>query len=528
MTTLDWIVILTYLLGMIGLGFILGKKHTSEEDYYLGGRRLSWWAVGISTMATQTSAISFISKPAFVALRPGGGLTWLQYELAVPLAMVVVLMFLAPLFRKLELVSVYEYLERRFNPSIRYLVSLLFLLSRGLAAGVVVYTTAIVLAVCLGIPLWFTILIIGLVTIVYDTFGGMPAVVYSDVIQMAILLGGVIVCILYAVNHVGGFGTIITVMPAERLNTLDLSTGVNDGSYVPFWGFLIGGFFLFISYYGTDQSQVQRQLSAKSINDVRKSLLFNGFSRFPLTVLYMLLGIAVWGVYHVSPELQAAVPDDHPDYLVPLYILLYLPAGIRGLLFASILAAAMSSLDSVLNSLSASTVRDFLRPNKLSDSGKLRLSKWVTMAWGVVITAFAFIAENISATVIETINMIGSVFYGPILAAFLAGILVRRVTSRGIFAGIISGIGLNLALWFFAPGIHWMWWNVIGCLVTIVLTYAISLLRVEAQPPDLGKYTLRWSDILKNERSWFSTYLSLAIYFVLMLAILIFISELVS
>jgi len=270
MTLLDWLVILTYLLGMIGLGFILGKKHTSEEDYYLGGRRLSWWAVGISTMATQTSAISFISKPAFVALRPGGGLTWLQYELAVPLAMIVVLMFLAPLFRKLELVSVYEYLERRFSPSIRYLVSLLFLLSRGLAAGVVVYTTAIVLAVCLGIPLWLTILIIGVVTIVYDTFGGMPAVVYSDVIQMAILLGGVIVCILYAASSVGGFGKIVTAMPAERLNTLDLSTGLGDGSHVPFWGFLIGGFFLFISYYGTDQSQVQRQLSAKSIDDVRQ------------------------------------------------------------------------------------------------------------------------------------------------------------------------------------------------------------------------------------------------------------------
>jgi len=268
--------------------------------------------------------------------------------------------------------------------------------------------------------------------------------------------------------------------------------------------------------------------SAKSIDDARKSLLFNGFARFPLTVLYMLLGIAVWGVYHVSPELQAAVPHEHPDYLVPLYILLYLPGGIRGLLFASILAAAMSSLDSVLNSLSASTMRDFLRPDKLPDSVKLRLSKWVTIAWGVVITAFAFIAEHISTTVIETINMIGSVFYGPILAAFLTGILVKRVNSRGIFAGIISGISFNLALWFFAPGIHWMWWNVLGCLGTMMLTYLISLLRVEVQPPHLEKYTLRWSDIIENERSWFSTYLSLALYFVLMLATLIFISVMVA
>jgi SSS family solute:Na+ symporter len=528
MNIVDWLVIGIYLSGMIGLSVFLGRNQSNEEDYYIGGRKLPWLALGISTMATQTSAISFISKPAFVALRPGGGLTWLQYELAVPLAIIAVLVFLVPFFRKLELLSVYEYLELRFNAAVRYLVSLIFLISRGLAAGVVVYTTAIVLSVCLEIPLWITILIIGVITIIYDTIGGMPAVVYSDVIQMSILLSGIILCIVYAANSTGGLEAVFTAFPSERLNTLDLRSGLGDGSPVPFWGFLTGGFFLFFSYYGTDQSQVQRQLSAESTDDARKSIIFNGFSRFPLTLLYMLLGMSVWAVYQISPELQASVPRDQPDSLIPRYILLYLPGGIRGILFAAILAAAMSSLDSVLNSLSASTMRDFIRPGHQQASAKLRLSKLVTVCWGIIITGFAFLVSHISHTVIEAINMIGSVFYGPILASFLVGILSKRVNAAGIFSGILAGVSGNLILWIFAAEIHWMWWNVSGCLVTVALTFAVSLVKTEPRLSSAEKYMLRWDDILKNERPWIPVYLSLICYFVLMLSLLIFISRLAS
>ena len=209
MNILDWSIIIVYLMGMIGLSVFLGRKQSNQEDYYVGGRNLPWWAVGISTMATQTSAISFISVPAFVALAPLGGLTLLQYEMSVPLAMIVVMAFLLPFFRKLELVSVYEYLEMRFGPSVRYLVSTVFLISRALATGVGVYAIAIVLSVCLSTPLWLNILIIGIVTIIYDTIGGMAAVVYSDVIQMVILLNGVVLCIIYAANSVGGFEVIV-------------------------------------------------------------------------------------------------------------------------------------------------------------------------------------------------------------------------------------------------------------------------------------------------------------------------------
>jgi len=363
MNSLDWFIIVIYMFGMIGLSVYLGRGQSNAEDYFVGGRKLSWWSVGISTMATQTSAISFISIPAFVALTEGGGLTWLQYDLAVPLAIILVMVFLIPFFRRLKLVSVYEYLEWRFDPSVRYLVSGVFLVSRGLATGVGVYASGIVLAVCLGIPLWLTILIIGVVTVIYDTIGGITAVVYSDVIQMVVLLSGIVVCIVYAADIVGGLDDVWASFPKSRRIAIDPATGLDGaGASVPFWAFLFGGIFLYTSYYGTDQSQVQRELSAATTADTKKSLLLNGFARFPLTILYVLLGMVMLAVFQNSPELIERVPYNKPDYLVPQFILLYLPQGLRALIFASLLSAAMSSLDSALNSLSASTVHDCIAP----------------------------------------------------------------------------------------------------------------------------------------------------------------------
>lgn len=522
MSAFDWSIIIVYLGGMIGLSVYWGRGQSSQEDYYVGGRKLPWWAVGVSTMATQTSAISFISIPAFVALKPGGGLTWLQYEMAVPLAIILVMALLIPFFRKLELISVYEYLELRFDPSVRSLMSAVFLISRALATGVGVYASAIVLSVCLSTPLWSTILIIGVVTIIYDTIGGITAVVYSDVIQMVILLGGLVLCIIYAAINVGGFDTILSSFPAERWNTVDFSTGLGDGSTTPFWGFLIGGLFLYISYYGTDQSQVQRELSAGSLDDTKRSLAFNGLARFPLTVLYIFLGLAVGAAYMQSPELRAAVPTDHLDYLVPQFILQHLPAGMRAVLFAAILAAAMSSLDSALNSLSASTLRDFIeRGRDLSQQRILLLSKLTTVMWGLIITGFAFLVGNISETVVEGINKIGSAFYGPILASFLTGVLSKRANATGVFVGVLAGVGFNLFLWLALSEIYWMWWNLFGLLVSVAVTLMVSRVTAPPRPEQIRSYTLSGSGMLQQERRWFPMYALLVGYFVVILAFML-------
>lgn len=518
MTRLDWNILLLYLLSTIALSLYLGRRQKNEEDYYVGGRKLPWWAVGISTMATQTSAVSFISIPAFVALKEGGGLTWLQYELALPLAMIVLMAVLIPFFRELQLVSVYQYLELRFSPAMRSTLSLVFMVSRGLGTAVGVYASAIVLSVGLNIPLWLTILLIGAVTILYDTLGGMAAVVYSDVLQMAILLVGVITCITYAASSVGGLEEVWSLFPTERQQVLDFSMGIGDSSAAPLWPYLIGGFFLYLSYYGTDQSQVQRELSTPSVRDTRLSLLFNGLSRFPLTLLYVIMGVAIFAVYQQSPELQNAIPADNPDYLVPEFIVQMLPAGLRGLLFAALLAAAMSSLDSALNSLSAVTMRDFIEKRLPQRSQYFLLwSKLTTVAWGVAITGFAFVVGNISDTVLESINKVSSAFYGPILATFLVGILSRRVQANAMLAGCLSGVGFNLILWLGFPTVHWMWWNLVGCGVAIAI--AFLLIRGNAIAPTITQYTLS-SAQLQEQTRWLPAYCVLGGYFVVMLGTL--------
>ncbi len=514
MTVLDWLIIATYMLGMIGLSAYLGRGQADEADYYLGGRDLPWWAVGISTMATQTSAISFISIPAFVALKPGGGLTWLQYELAVPLAIVFAMVFLLPFFRRLELITVYEYLELRFGPRTRLLVSGVFLLSRGLGTGVGVYASGIVLSVCLGIPVAATILLIGAVTVVYDTIGGMKAVVFSDVIQMFVLVVGLLLCIGFVAVEVGGLGVIFTSLSPDRWRAMDLSTGLGDGSETPFWAFLIGGFFLYSSYYGVDQSQVQRELSAPTIRDTKRSLMLNGLARFPLTLLYLLLGAAAAAIYLRSPALREAVADSgKADFLIPHLILQQLPQGLRAVLFAAILSAAMSSLDSALNSLSAATMRDFVdKLCSLPPKRQLLFNKLATVFWGVLITGFAFLVGNISDTVVEGINKIGSAFYGPILAVFLMGLLWKRSTATGAVCGLLVGVGTNLMLWLFRPDVHWMWWNVFGLSVAIAVTAVVSRFTPAAPPEKVAAYTLCRSSVWEETKQWWRSYAVLGLY----------------
>jgi len=519
---LDWSIIAIYIAGMIGLSVFLARGQTNQADYYVGGRDLPWWAVGISTMATQTSAISFMSIPAFVALKPGGGLTWLQYELAVPLAIIGVCIFLLPFFRKLELISVYQYLELRFGGSVRSLISAVFLLSRGLGTGVGLYASAIILTVVLDIPLWATILMMGFVTVVYDTIGGMKAVVYSDVIQSGILFLGIFLCIWFAGANYGGFDGALTALPAERWRAIDWGTGLDGGSETPFWGFLVGGLFLYMAYYGTDQSQVQRELSAATLADTRKSLYFNGFVRFPLTLLYVIMGVALGVAYSKSLELQTQVPRELMDFLVPVLVLQELPAGVRGVLVSALLAGAMSSLDSALNSLSAATMRDFIEKNReLSDRQSLLYGKLTTVAWGVIITGFAFLVGGISDTVIESINMIGSAFYGPILAAFLVGVLSKRATTAGIFTGVVGGVGFNVIVWVFFPGVFWMWWNLFGLLAAVTVTFVVSLFTRPRPLDEVERYTLAGSGIFLEQRRWYPGYTVLIGYFFVILAVMV-------
>lgn len=477
MNYIDFSIIALYILAFLLLGRMF-KDSKSGKDYFLGGNSFGWFPLSISTAATQLSAISFISAPAFVGLKEGGGMMWLTYEFAVPIAMLFLMIFLVPPMFKSGVVSVYAFLEERYHTSTRVLLSIVFQISRAFATSVMVYTVALILTSVMDIPMYVTILIIGAVTLIYSYQGGMKAVVYGDVIQMGILFMGIIICFAFGLHYLGGWSAFLQSVDTQRVNVVDFNAyGFDGGSQFGFWPMFIGGFFLYASYYGTDQSQVQRLLSAKDLPTVRKALLCNGLMRFPITLTYCVMGLIIGTLVVKNPDFRALVPIDKPDLMIPIFIKEYLPHGVIGVLLIAIFSAAMSSLSSTINSLSAASIEDFFnRRNQLSDKDYMKYSKMAAIFWGIVCITLAFFTGDIAKTVIEAINKIGSVFYGPIFATFIAAIGIRRTNFIGANAGLLVGVGVNVYLWLFCPEIFWFWWNAIGAVVTLIVSVSVSLL----------------------------------------------------
>lgn len=477
----DWLIVGIYIISLLGLSFYLSKGQETTDDYYLAGRSFKWWQVGLSTMATQLGAVSFISAPAFVGIREGGGMQWLTYEFAVPLAMIFLIIVIFPPLYRSGIISIYEYLEQRFGESTRLILSCVFQFSRAFAAGITVYAIGIILSAVFDIPLWVTIIIAGVIALIYDYFGGMKAVVISDVIQMCILSVGIVICGWYALSLLGGWDSFFNTIDPERMQIIDWSnTGLGTNQEFGFLPMVFGGFFLYASYYGCDQSQAQRMLSAQNLKEVRKALVFNSLFRFPLVFLYCTMGLMIGAYVSMNAGFGEQMPAGQPDYMVPLFIIKYLPHGIIGLLIVAIFSAAMSSLDSALNSLSAATVEDLIirgRAESLSMDQKMRYSKLTTLFWGIVCIVLAFAAGHIAETIIEAINKMGSLFYGPVIATFVLAILTKRTHTTGMNIGIITGVLFNFMLWiFFSETVFWFWWNVSGFLVTLGVAWGYSLL----------------------------------------------------
>jgi SSS family transporter len=476
MNFFDYAIIFLYIGGFLCLGFVF-KNQADKNDYYLGGRSFGWFPLAMSTAATQLSAVSFISAPAFVGLKEGGGMVWLTYEFAVPLAMIVLMVVIVPTFYKSGIVSVYEFLERRFDASTRVLLSIVFQISRAFGTGVMIYTVAIILESVMEIPMWQSIVIIGIVTMVYSLFGGMKAVVYGDMIQMIILFVGIVICFGFGLHYLGGWGNFIDKVEPERLTAVNFSSlGVNGDGF-GFWPMLVGGFFLYVSYYGTDQSQVQRLLSASSIKTMRQTLVANGLLRFPVTLAYCIMGLVI-GTFAMSEAgFLSQIPAGQPDKMIPVFIKDYLPNGVIGLLIVAIFSAAMSSLSSAVNSLSAASVEDlFARGKEIPEKKYMNMSRLTALFWGVVCVVIAFFVGDIADTVIEAINKVGSVSFGPILAIFIAAILVKKINGLGANLGLLAGVGLNVYMWLAVPDIFWFWWNAIGAVVTFVVAYLVSMI----------------------------------------------------
>ncbi len=505
--SIDWVIIILYLIGMIGLSVFLARGQKSQKDYYLGGNNTGAWPIAISTMATQCSTNSILGAPAFVAFSVGGGLLWLQYEIAVPFAMIFLMIFLLPLYRRLGIISVYAYLEKRFNKTTRLVLSLLFQFIRAFGTGVTVYGISIVISYCTGINFTWAVVLLGVITIIYDSIGGMKAVIYSDVIQMIVLYGAIIFTVFVAMDLVGGFSETLATFDPDRMKALDFSSAGFDGNSFTFLPSLIGGFFLYIAYYGCDQSQVQRELSTKSVDDTNWALFINGMMRFPLVLTYCFLGVCIGAYVTKNPDFINLLPleNGEPNYnlSVPVFVIKYFPVGAVGLVMVGLFSAAMSSLDSTINSLSATTMQDVFKSylnKQFTDKQELYISKALTVFWGTVCTVFAFNVGDISDSIIVSMNKIGSLANGPILGVFLLGILTKRANGLGAISGLIAGFIVNTIFWVYIPQVSWAWWNMIGFIICFGFGYMVSFAR-ETDVERITPYT--YEDFKKTGKDVF-------------------------
>jgi SSS family solute:Na+ symporter len=474
-STVDLAIVVLSLVGMVALAAWLAQRQRHTADYYLGGRRLPPWALGVSLAANQVSAISLIGAPAFVALREGGGLAWLQYELAVPLAMAALVVWGVPFLRRAAGAEVYAVVEERLGTGARRLLAGSFLIGRGLGAGVVLYASSLVVDACTGWGFEASLLVVGAVSVAYTALGGLIADVLSDVFQFALLWIAAILVTVVLAFRLAGRGLLSAVDPA-RLAVLDFSgTGLGDGATFAFLPMMAGGFFLYLSYYGCDQTQAQRILAAADADQARRALTVASLVRFPLVLTYCLFGLMLAVFLVATPDFAKSLVGAPPDALVPRFLVTYLPSGVVGVAVAGILAAALSSVDSALNSLSAVAVDEFSSPAvRANGPRQLRWARLTTVGWGVAATAAAWLFSRSGETSIELVNRVGSALYGPVLAVFLLAWRSRRADGRSAVTGAVAGLLANLALAVWVPAVSWLWWNVVGCVVALVVAVVVG------------------------------------------------------
>ena len=527
--SLDWFVIFLYLVLLLTLSAYLSRYQKNIKDYFISSRNEKSISIAISILATQCSTNSILGAPAFVAFTAGGGLNWLQYELAVPLSMIAIMIFIFPTFYKLKLISIYEYLEKRFDSKTRLFLSGLFILIRVFATAVIIYSVSIIIELITGLDFVFAVLILGLITVIYDILGGIKAIIYSDIIQMFILTLILFGVLLFLINLLGDFSSMLELLPENRNVNINLyNHGFGDGNEYAFWPMLIGGFFLYVSYYGCDQSQMQRGLCAKNQKEGQKIFFFNGILRFPFVLLYCFIGVGIAAYSELNQNFIESLPkiDGEPNFnlAVPVFLIENLPTGIVGLTLVALFAAAMSSLDSVLNSLSAVTMKDFIskidKLNNISEKKNIFLSRFITFFWGTVAISLAFYVDDISNNVLIAINKIGSLINGPILGVFTLGLLTKKINGSSACTGLIFGFSANLYCWLYHDYISWLWWNVIGFLITIKIAFVFNIIFFKKKSPN---YT--WSKkllFLEGLNSvWIRRYIYLLLWFFFILVILV-------
>ena len=468
---LDWLVLAIYLTAMMAIGVYFSQRQTSTREFFLGGQRFGSGALSLSVIATSVSAITFIGQPGFVVERDWS--TLMSCLIAIPAIFIVARLFV-PFFWKLKLVSAYGYLEKRFDTRVSLLCSILFLMLRGVLAGVAIYAPSLALSAVTGWNLTGCIILSGIMTIVYTSLGGMSAVVWTDVVQAVVLFGGAILAVVLLGHQLpGGPAEWFFQASLERkFNVFDLEFSLVK---LTFWNSTLGGLFYTVAFYGTDQVLVQRYLSSRSLQDAQKSLYLNALYIGPVILLFNVIGILL---YLFLKDHRAEFPATlSSDQVFPYYLVRFLPIGLPGLMVAAIYAAAMSTLSSVLNSLATVTVNDFYkrwRPLE-TEQHYVRLGRRWTTGWGILAIFTALLTGKLDNSIALACYKGASLFMGAMLGTFLLGMLSRRATATAAFIGCLVGVSTAFLAGFATP-VDMFWLTVMGTGVTMLTALVISMI----------------------------------------------------
>ncbi|HXP16533.1 MAG TPA: sodium:solute symporter [Terriglobales bacterium] len=476
---LDFSIIALYLAGITLFGLRFRKKQRTLRDYFLADRNIPWWAIALSVVAAETSTLTIISIPG---LAYDTNLTFLQVVMGYVVGRVIISFVLLPHYFRGDLYTAYELIERRFGKKLRSLTAGLFLATRAAAEGVRVYAVSIVVGIALGTGEIASIAIITALTLIYTFEGGLAAVIWTDVVQTVIYVGGTLVGLFTILDLVpGGWPAIHDLaQSAGKLRVLDFTP--DFWKPYTFWAGLIGGAFLTTASHGTDQLIVQRLLAARNQRQSVMALLSSGLAIFFQFALFLLVGVMLFAFYHVP-----SANFGKADRIYPTFIVSQMPHGISGLLIAAILAAAMSNLSAALNSLSSSSMMDFYlqRHPDIDERRKIRLSRMATLLWALLLFGLAVLSLHKVGRVIEVGLQIASVAYGALLGVFLLGVLTRRANQTGAMLGMLCGFATELYLWL-DTRVPWTWYVALGTVVTFGVGLGVSLLlekRTAAESP---------------------------------------------
>lgn len=472
---LDWAIVGVFLIGNLVLGWWLGRNIKTSKDFHLGSGATPWWAIGVSVVATYVSALSFLGGPAWAY---SDGLAALAIHLNYPLVIFAVITWFLPFFYNSGVASIYEYQERRFGPAARSVMSLVFLLTQALTTAAILYATALVLQFATGIDVVLAIVIITITALIYTAFGGMLAVIWTDVFQAAVLFVGALVIagVLIASLPVP-LGEALAMLKAQgKLDALVATPDVTQVNTV--WSGVIAMTLFHITVYGANQMMVQRTLGAATIGDAKKSYLLMGFVAFPIYFLFFFIGVLAYAHYGFGQR-----SFDDPNQIILIFAAESGVPGLPGVLAAAVLAASMSTLSSAFNSLATATSVDFYEKywrREASDAHYLSASRWFTLIWAVIVIVPAIFYSNTQGSILETLTKVGSYFVGAKLGMYALGFFSKHSSERGLLVGVAVGFA---TLWVVAgtTPIAWPWYCAIGGGVTIIVGIVASLILTGRQ-----------------------------------------------